>query len=305
MKALLATLLLLSAATPAAAHDASSALGTFATWTYDPWILVPLYTSGLLYYFGTMKIWRRAGHGRGVRHWQAGCFWSGWLLLALALTSPLHWLGERLFVAHMVEHEVIMVMAAPLLAVARPIGAFLWALPPAIRKSLGSLTKSAPLSRVWVVLRDPLVATVLHAMVLWAWHMPQLFNLVLVYITMHRLQHATFFLSAVLFWWSLFFGPMRHRAYGASVAWLFVTNLQTAALGILITLAREPWYPQQTAFASAWSLTPLQDQQLAGLVMWVPAGFVYTGIALYFAARWISASSTAVSRTGGRYAVAR
>ena len=70
-----------------------------------------------------------AGPGRGVRHWQVACFWTGWTLLALALLSPLHWLGEHLFVAHMVEHEVLMVVAAPLLAVARPIGAFLWALP--------------------------------------------------------------------------------------------------------------------------------------------------------------------------------
>jgi cytochrome c oxidase assembly factor CtaG len=295
----------LPAATPAWSHDAYGALGNSTTWTYDPWIVVPLYASGLLYYFGTGRIWRHAGHGRGVKHWQAACFWAGWLLLALALTSPLHWLGERLFVAHMVEHEVIMVLAAPLLAIARPVGAFLWALPPALRKALGGIAKTSVVAKPWLVLRDPLVATVLHAGVLWAWHMPRLFNLVLVDITMHRLQHATFFLSAVLFWWSLFYGPLRRRGYGMAVLWLFVTSMQTAALGILITLSRTLWYPQQTEFAGAFGLTPLEDQQLAGLVMWVPAGFVYTGVALFFASRWISTSSAGPARPRGEYAVAR
>jgi putative membrane protein len=303
MRVLFAAIFLFSAAPPAASHDAYGALETFAAWTYDPWILVPLYVSGLLYYFGTARIWRHAGHGRGVKHWQACSFWLGWWLLALALTSPLHWLGERLFVAHMIEHEIIMVLAAPLLAIARPVGAFLWAVPRVLRRVVGRLAKTSAISKPWAVLRDPLIATLIHAVVLWAWHMPRLFNLVLVDVTMHRLQHATFFFSAVLFWWSLFYGPLRQRGYGMSVGWLFVTSLHTAALGIFLTLSRLPWYPRQTEFASQWGLTPIEDQQLAGLVMWVPAGFVYMAVALFFASRWISTSSAHLARPGGENVV--
>ena len=283
---LIATLFLVATSGPAAAHgDVGEALGTTATWTYDPWVVVPLYSSALLYLVGSHRIWRHAGTGRGVRHWQVACFWTGWTLLALALLSPLHWLGEHLFVAHMVEHEVLMVMAAPLLAVARPIGAFLWALPLAWRKQFGRAVQNVSIAGPWRLLRLALVATVVHAIALWVWHMPVLYNLVLVDITCHRLQHASFFFTALLFWWSLFYGRGRTSADGIALGCLFFTSLHSAILGIFLTLARQPWYPQQEEFALLCGLTPLEDQQLAGLVMWVPPGIVYLSFALFFAGR--------------------
>jgi putative membrane protein len=284
-----AALLLLGLPTLAMAHgDAAYAFGSAATWTFDPWVVLPLYATAILYLIGTTRLWRYAGHGHGVRHWQAACFWVGWTMLALALLSPLHWLGERLFVAHMIEHEIIMVLAAPLLAVARPAGAFLWALPMRWRKGLGKAAQAPLIAMPWTLARLPLVATLIHTVALWAWHMPFLYNSVLTNIAMHRLQHASFFFSALLFWWTLFYGPARHRAYGIAVACLFFTSLNSAVLGIFLTLARTPWYPQQQQLAESWGLTPLEDQQLAGLVMWVPPGLIYLGFALFFAGRWIA-----------------
>jgi cytochrome c oxidase assembly factor CtaG len=304
MSALLAVLFLVLAHEAADAHgDVADALGT-VTWTADAWIMVPLYGTAFLYLIGTTRLWRHAGHGRGVHHWQAACFWSGWTILALALLSPLHWLGERLFVAHMVEHELLMVVAAPLLAIARPTGAMLWALPQFGRRVVGSWTQSSVLAVPWRLLRLSLAATVLHAVALWVWHMPQLYNAVLTNLTMHRLQHASFFFTALLFWWSLFYGPARARGYGIAVACLFFTSLQCAVLGIFLTLARQPWYPAQENFTSYLGLTPLEDQQLAGLVMWVPPGFVYLCFALYFAAQWISCASKAPA-IGGIHGFAR
>jgi cytochrome c oxidase assembly factor CtaG len=306
MSALAVLVFLLAMPVTAGAHgDALDALGTAATWTYDPWIVVPLYSSAVLYLIGTRRLWRHAGQDRGVRHWQAACFWAGWTLLALALLSPLHWLGERLFVAHMVEHEFLMVLAAPLLAVSRPIGAFLWALPRSWRRQFGQMTRQAVVARPWSVARLPLIATMLHAIALWAWHMPVLYNLVLADITMHRLQHASFFFSALLFWWSLFYGPARRRGDGVAVACLFFTSLHSAILGIFLTLARQPWYPEQEQFAALCGLTPLEDQQLAGLVMWVPPGLIYLGFALFFAGRWITRSGVGAPRpAGARHAFA-
>jgi len=288
----------------AAAHgDTIGALGATATWTYDLWIVVPLYASALLYLVGTRRLWRHARHGHGVRHWQAICFWCGWTSLALALLSPLHWLGERLFVAHMVEHEVLMVVAAPLLAVARPVGAFLWALPQRWRIWLGRAAQYPVLDAPWRVLRNPFTATAIHGLALWLWHMPIMYDAVLTDIAMHRLQHASFFFSALLFWWSLLYGPLRARGYGIAVGCLFFTSLHSAILGIFLTLARQPWYPGQGEFAEACGLTPLEDQQLAGLVMWVPPGLIYLGAALYFASCWISRADVSY-RAGERYAIA-
>jgi cytochrome c oxidase assembly factor CtaG len=303
MTALLSFLFVISAAGSADAHGSiSDGIGA-STWTYDAWIIVPLYGVALLYLVGSTRLWRHAGHGHGVRHWQAACFWSGWTILALALLSPLHWLGERLFVAHMVEHELLMVVAAPLLAVARPTAAMLWALPQFGRRAVGRLLQSRVIALPWRLIRTPIVATVLHTVALWIWHMPQLYNAVLTNVTMHRLQHAIFFFTALLFWWSLFYGAVRKQGYGIAIACLFFTSLQCAVLGIFLTLARQPWFSGQETFAISLGLTPLEDQQLAGLIMWVPPGFVYLGFALYFAGQWISRASESHA-PGGRYGFA-
>lgn len=113
---------LVAPASAFAHHPATSYAAIDVAWSYDPLVVIPLYLSALLYLVGTLRLWRRAGTGRGVRFRQAASFWTGWTFLALALVSPLHWLGEHLFTAHMLEHEILMVVAAPLLVLARPAG---------------------------------------------------------------------------------------------------------------------------------------------------------------------------------------
>jgi len=289
MKRVLALLALVWPGAALAHGGASDLLGT-STWTYDPWIVTPLYLSGTLYLIGTIRLWRHAGSGRGIGYGQAACFWLAWLAMASALVSPLHWLGERLFTAHMIEHGILMILAAPLLALSRPMGGIAWGLPARLRPAFGSLTRSVSRSRAWLFLTDPFIAAVLHGAAIWAWHMPFLYNLVLENVTMHRLQHLSFFLTALLFWWALLQARPRQRSYGIAVFVLFATMLHTGILGILLTLSRQVWYPSQAAFAAEWGLTPLEDQQLAGLVMWVPMGLIYTAAALLIAARWIAES---------------
>lgn len=116
-----ALILALMTTPPVAAHAHGDAE---PGWSFDPWVVIPLLTSGLLYAVGTSRLWRRAGIGRGIPAWQAISYFAGWLCLAGALVSPLHALGEHLFTAHMVEHEIIMACAAPLLALSRPVGRF-------------------------------------------------------------------------------------------------------------------------------------------------------------------------------------
>ena len=114
----LALLVLVLVPAPALAHRGHVRWGEFATtWTWDPWVTLPLALSGGLYATGVARLWRQAGIGRGVRAWQAGCFALGWALLVLALVAPLHWLGERLRVIRdsgvtilMVEHDMSLVL---------------------------------------------------------------------------------------------------------------------------------------------------------------------------------------------------
>jgi putative membrane protein len=265
------------------------------TWTWNPRVTLPLASSGGFYLAGVIRLWRRAGIGRGVRLWQVACFAFGWLLLVIALVTPLHWLGERLFVAHMIEHEILMAMAAPLLIVGRPV-AMLWALPKAMRRDIGGIGRTPLTARSWGWLTSPPIATLLHGAALWIWHAPALYEAALTDPWIHWLQHLSFFVTAPLFWRALLQGREGERGYGAAVFYLFVTSLHTGFLGILLAFFRRPIYPTQTSGAAEWGLTPLEDQQLAGLFMWIPAGIVYAGVALILAGLWIARSGSSRSR---------
>lgn len=256
------------------------------SWVFDPWMVTPLLISGLLYGFGTLRLWWRAGIGRGIRLWQALSYGVGWLALAGALVSPLHWWSERLFAAHMVEHEIVMAVAAPLLALARPIGAFLWALPAPLRCWLGQASRLPLVRGGWRTVTSPLPATVWHGAVIWFWHAPVMFDAAVADVGVHRLQHLSFLVSALAFWWAL----VRRAERGSAVLHLFATMVHTTILGALMALAPRVLYLRQTADSAHWGVSPLEDQQLAGLIMWVPAGTIYAGAALAFASLWIRRS---------------
>lgn len=267
-------------------------------WVWDWWISGPLLLTALLYAGGVLRLWRRAGAGRGVSPGRATLFATGWLALTGALVTPLHPLSERLFTAHMVEHEILMVVAAPLLALSRPIGAMLWGLPQDWRRALGAAAGSSAWRQIWRGLTDPLAATMLHAIAIWAWHVPSLFAMALEDEAMHALQHASFLLTALLFWWSLL---CRRGSRGVAVGHLFATALHTGLLGALLVFSIRLWFPDQAGEAARWGLTALEDQQLAGLVMWIPACLAYPIAGLALAGLWIAGGGRQTE--GGRHAV--
>ncbi|MBV9111724.1 MAG: cytochrome c oxidase assembly protein [Hyphomicrobiales bacterium] len=253
-------------------------------WSFDPWVLSPLALCALLYVRGTMRLWRGAGLGRGIRLWQAVAYGIGWLVLAAALLSPLHWTFEHLFALHMAEHELVMAIAAPLIAVSYPLCAFAWAMPERAKPHLSGLMSSKAFRTGWQFITRPHNATILHGLAIWTWHLPRAFDAAILNVALHRLQHVSFLASALIFWWSL----TRRANPGTAAGHLFITIIHTSVLGALLALAPRVLYPLQTSFAPAWGLTPLEDQELAGLIMWVPAGTVYAGAALAFVALWIT-----------------
>jgi cytochrome c oxidase assembly factor CtaG len=273
-------------ALPAAAHQAGEAAASTAwRWSFEPWVVALLAASLVLYALGVRKLWRRAGAGRGITRGQVACFAGGWLVLALSLTSPIDTLGDALFSMHMVQHELMMVVAAPLFVLSRPLEAWTWALSPALRRGLAAIARRAPLAWLWSALTEPVGAWALHAVAIWAWHMPALFSLALVDRTVHGFQHASFLLTALAFWWAVL-GRIGRRPDANGLASLFTTMLHTGALGALLTFAPSVWYPHY--LAADWpGLTALEDQQLGGLVMWVPAGLAYLAAGLALAARWL------------------
>jgi putative membrane protein len=283
--------LTLAAALPLAAraHVAGVPAADWWSWNLAPWLLALMLLSAGGYAVGVRRLWRNAGRGRGIALRQAGAFGLGWVALAIALVSPLDALGGWLFSAHMVQHELLMVIAAPLLVLGRPLAAWAWALPASVGRALGRWTGRGPWATLWGALTDPLVAWALHALALWAWHVPALFDAALHDEAVHIAQHLSFLVTALFFWWAVLGHDPRGRyGPGHSVAYLFTTMLHTAALGALLSLAPTPWYEGYLAPAAALGVDPVEDQQLGGLVMWVPAGFAYLVAALSVLGRMLT-----------------
>jgi putative membrane protein len=251
-------------------------------WSFEPLVVISLAISALLFAIGLRRLWPRS-----IRSWEALCFGLGWLALFVALVSPVHAWGRVLFSAHMTQHEVLMLVAAPLLVLGRPLIAFLWALPLNWSRSLGNVAKIGWVNRIWHTVTIPLVAWLVHAIALWVWHIPVLFEAVLRYESVHTAQHLSFLISALLFWWALIHGPQGAMGYGAAVLYVFTTSVHSGVLGALITVAGSVWYP---TYVGSWGLTPLEDQQLGGLIMWIPASLVYVIAGLALFAGWLRES---------------
>jgi putative membrane protein len=289
----LRALILLLAAAPlaAAAHapDAAPAVPSMWAWNFEPWLVALLGIAGFAYALGLRRLWGHAGHARGVAAHQAWAFATGWLSLVLALVSPLDPLGGRLFSAHMVQHELLMVVAAPLLVIGRPLATWTWALSPAQRRVVGGLFQKKAWTRLWSTLTDPLVAWGVHAVALWAWHIPAAFDAALQNEALHIAQHFSFLGSALFFWWAVLGHDPRGRyGPGHSALYLFTTMMHTAALGALLSLAPTPWYAPYIAPTTALGFDPVEDQQLGGLIMWVPAGLAYVIAALAVIGRMLT-----------------
>jgi putative membrane protein len=279
-------------------HAGVTADSLWMAWDWEPGIVVPLAIAAFLYARGLRLLWDEHV-GRGIRVWEASCFAAGWLIAFLALLSPLHALSEQLFVAHMVQHELLMAVAAPLLVVGRPLVPMLWALPSRARRRVGGITRRKSVRGVWRTLTQPLVAFLLHGAAIWIWHAPALYQATLTNDAVHAAQHLSFLGTALLFWWTIIHahapgGRARAVSFGAAVLLLFGTALHSGALGALLTFSRTLWYPAYGSAARAWGLTPFEDQQLAGLVMWIPATFAYLVAALFLFAAWLRASEERV-----------
>jgi cytochrome c2 len=185
----------------------------------------------------------------------------------------------------MAQHTLLIAVAAPLIVLGRPVLVSLWALPRATRRRLTNLAVVRGCARA--AQPRPVAAFALHATALWAWHLPALYQASLTNDLVHALQHASFLLTALLFWAAFLNVRERSRSYGAGVLYTFATAAHTSILGALITLAPVAWYARYAETAHAWGLTPLEDQQLAGLIMWVPGGLLYTVLALALLAAWL------------------
>jgi cytochrome c oxidase assembly factor CtaG len=273
-------------------HDVHDLL---TTWGWEPFTWLGLIVSAWLYVVGVRRLWHAAGRsGAGVRRWEAWCFATGWFALFVALVSPLHPWGKVLFSAHMTQHEILMLVAAPLLVLGQPLVASLRALPPGWARALAAASNRPWWRRTWLFVSNAFVAWLIHFVALWAWHIPALFQATLENEFVHAAQHLSFLLSALLFWWAVMRGRNAAINYGLAVLYMLTTAIHSGLLGALITFARTAWYPAYAGKTDSWGMTVLEDQQIGGLIMWVPACTVYVFAGLALFAAWLRESERRV-----------
>lgn len=258
-------------------------LWSIHSWRWDLGIIFPLVVFAALYITGAM----RQRNSAWMRH---ALFAAGWLSLVFALDSPLHPLGEQLFSAHMLQHEILILVSAPLIAASHPGATCLWAFLPRQRGTIGSVVHRIDSTPAIQFIAAPLTAWIVEAVVLWGWHIPALYQATLTSDAVHAAQHLSFFFSALLFWSALYGVGRPAMHYGTATLYVFATAVHCSALGALLTFSTVIWYPAYLKTTSTWGLTPLQDQQLGGLLMWVPSGVVFIVIGLVLFARWLEES---------------
>ncbi|MDX1655704.1 MAG: cytochrome c oxidase assembly protein [Candidatus Competibacteraceae bacterium] len=261
-------------------------------WNFDPGTTVPLLLAALVYGLGVCRLWRRAGIGRGLSWGRVGAFSAGLLTLVMALVSPLEAMATELFSLHMVQHLLLILIAPPLLILGQFDLALLWALPRRWRPIAGRI--EGRLGR-FLDMRGqggPLLVAVLATGALWVWHLPGLYDLAVQDQAVHYAEHTSFIVTALLFWAMILrLRPRDHLDNGLRLLYVFAMAFQGSLLGALITFTSRPLYTSYAAGSAAWELTPLEDQQIAGLIMWVPPAFLYLGVICYLFVNWLAAVS--------------
>jgi putative membrane protein len=235
---------------------------------------------------GVHELWSRRGAGSVIARWRVTAFGLGITALLVALTGPVHELAEGSVAGHMTQHMILLLVSGPLLAAGAVGLPLALATPRRLRRRWARMRTG----RFGTRLRRPgsaaVVAGAAHGAVVWAWHLPALYRLALDSATAHAIEHASFVVAAMLLW-SMVLGAGHRRLPGpVAVLLLFATMLPASALGAALTLAPDPVY---SAGASAGAgLDPLTDQQLAGLLMWIPMDVVVLVTALVVFLRWLS-----------------
>lgn len=283
--------LLAHAGQPPQPHD------VWGAWHLDPVLLAGGAMAVALYARG------RLGRAAGGRRGRTAAFVGALAALAVALVSPLDAMASALASAHMVQHVLLVLVAAPLLALAAPGTTLVRGLPSSAVQVAARTFRGLGGGR-WVgrVVRQPALVWVLHVATLWFWHAAGPYDAALGNPAVHVVEHASFLLTAVLLW-RVVVGPRRARgSQGVGILVVFGLAVQSVLLSALLTFANDPWYAGYATTTTSWGLTPLDDQHLAGVIMWIPSGAIHVGTALALLVAWIQSTDTdhAVARAGLR-----
>lgn len=245
----------------------------FAPWDLRSEVLVVLIPLGVLYTVGWRRLRKQSVRGRLATWPRLLAYVGGLFVVALALMSPIDSLGSQLLVVHMFQHMLLMTLAVPLLLLANPFPFFIWSLPATPRYAVAGLfTRRSPVRWALAMITAPAVTWIAFTVVYYGWHDSTLYSAALNHGWVHDIQHITFFLAALLFWWPII-GPapqVRGRMPGwGRFGYILAAVPINMAFGITIAFTSEVLYPYYETVPRIWGLTVMQDQKFAGALMWV------------------------------------
>jgi cytochrome c oxidase assembly factor CtaG len=247
-------------------------------WNWQPTIILGTIIILGLYIYAVGPL--RAKHQLGpvIRTGQAVCFFIGVYCIFFALSSPLDELGDNyLFSAHMVQHLVLTIVGPPLMIAGMPA----WLFEPLLRNKV--------ILRIGRILTYPGFVFILFNANFWLWHAPPLYDRTLYDPYLHQLEHLTYLITGFLYWWPVF-SPLSHGwprlSMGGQLIYIFLGGMPTILLGAGLTFT-SPLYEPYIHAPRVWGISPATDQQLGGLIMWVPANIAYIIVASIFFIRWM------------------
>lgn len=271
------------------------------SWEWRPEVILILGLAGIIFSRGWWRL-RQGGDERLAANWRLGAYLSGLIFLGLALLSFIDVLGSQLFYMHMIQHLLLIMVVPPLLLIANPLPFLLWGLPVGIngrrrvsqflnrksgfRRALRSLT---PRGLIWIVF----IAFLL------GWHDPNAYNATLRNDLIHDLEHLSFFITAMLFWWHVTAaGPNIHRrfSYGARLIYVLMVLPLNWLLGIAITLTKQPIYTYYTTVPRLWGVSVMEDQMMGGILMWIPGSMMYLFAAVILVIRMLHTEENELPR---------
>jgi putative membrane protein len=266
-------------------------------WRLEPAVLVGVAGTAIGWLILSRRVAaRHPGHAHPA--WRSAAFLGGLAILAVALTSPIEAYEGELFSVHMLQHMLLELVAAPLLLLGAPATLALRAASPSVRGRLLALLHS----RVVAVLSFPLLAWLLFAAVNWGWHFSQLYNQALETPWLHDIQHLTFLGAALLFWWPVVGAdPSRWRLpHPVRLFYLFLAMPQNSFLGIALMSAPTALYPHYLTNLRNWGPTPIVDQNVGGMLMWVGGDVVFLLAMGLVVAAWVRTEDRRTARSDAR-----
>jgi cytochrome c oxidase assembly factor CtaG len=261
------------------------------SWSLPPVVTATLVLSAICYLRGWWIV-RRADESL-LPSWRAGAFLSGLGFIWIALASPLDALNELLLTAHMLQHMLLMMVAPPLILLGAPLVPIVRGLPGALRRSIGSFLNWSATERIGPALANPIAGALAMGLVMFAWHIPRLYESALGSEFWHEVEHSTFLLASLMFWWPVVL-PWPSRGQWprwAMVPYLLVADLQNTALSAILTFSDRVLY-RSYANAPRLGVSALQDQIAAGSFMWVAGSVAFILPAIGVAVHCLSTRST-------------